>query len=66
MEYFFIIYVFVNIILFQIRHIQEHNMTDIGINGFGRMGRLGIRAAWGNQPYWRKGVVLVTQEMLGQ
>ena len=23
-------------------------MTTIGINGFGRMGRLGIRAAWGN------------------
>ena len=23
-------------------------MTTIGINGFGRMGRLGIRAAWDN------------------
>jgi len=24
-------------------------MTNIGINGFGRMGRLGVRAAWGNK-----------------
>lgn len=26
-------------------------MTKIGINGFGRMGRLGIRAAWGNPAF---------------
>ncbi len=26
-------------------------MTTIGINGFGRMGRLGIRAAWGNPAF---------------
>ena len=26
-------------------------MANIGINGFGRMGRLGIRAAWGNSTF---------------
>ena len=26
-------------------------MANIGINGFGRMGRLGIRAAWGNPAF---------------
>ena len=26
-------------------------MTKIGINGFGRMGRLGVRAAWGNPAF---------------
>lgn len=26
-------------------------MTKIGINGFGRMGRLGLRAAWGNPAF---------------
>ncbi len=26
-------------------------MTTLGINGFGRMGRLGIRAAWGNPAF---------------
>ena len=26
-------------------------MTTVGINGFGRMGRLGVRAAWGNPAF---------------
>jgi glyceraldehyde 3-phosphate dehydrogenase len=28
-----------------------NTMTTLGINGFGRMGRLGIRAAWGNPEF---------------
>jgi glyceraldehyde 3-phosphate dehydrogenase len=31
-------------------------MANIGINGFGRMGRLGIRAAWGNPAFTFKQV----------
>ena len=31
-------------------------MANIGINGFGRMGRLGIRAAWSNPTFTFKQV----------